>query len=1338
MAGIFQSNEGKICTVLSDNQVDGINNGLRDISVSCGSKQKKPGGISKKKQAATKSPNIIKNKGKEIKRPLSQTSCRSPRYESVFQKPNAAYSSSTRKTVNRLSSSDPSGDAILRKSISGEQLKGFRYSGSSSPSQSSDITKYNIFRGRGRRGSDSCPEKGYILPYGLRVQHAAHKCMWSGSESGSATSPAGSGSQPSGEAVGVIKNSYILPESKKKGTEGQSRIAAQKKQKSTKDFKFDAYMPLCEVQQGLKKGELIEGVLRINPRNYEDAYISAPDGQMDIYIGGILDRNRALNGDVVVVQLKLPKDWKILREDLGDYQKQQSCKIINFNRNKSNNRQNKSPFKDRSKKFSNTLFNPSDKLNNKLDDRENFRKKKKHIRKNTKKNKYSLETENVPKSNSDDYIPYLKEDFSSTSVNNPVYKTQCEEIKSNCRLHNESNIDSKNDEMDQPWMSPTSDNLFLIPDDIQNYECSELEIPYTADRVTDEDIGTINNGSMAVAPEELSGDEFSQSVSGDSTCSFHLDRVQEDSRFMECLQNEVNNNEENFIAQAGIVLNVEDSLERENDFNAFNCNTEAYIQTGASTDPTNCNEIQQDICSFDHSNSSNSLGTVFNNHVPNDETVSEKCRTNSFVNDNTDSEITNNKQEQNIISLVEVKNQESNNCNKQKKKKKRRNKNKTDISEENGSDLRHLSVTELLKHPDGSRFIQKTAKVVYILEKKHTRKAAGFIKLLQDKSSKWALFSPTDHKLPRIFIPMNECPKDFLLRPDDFSKYLFLAEIIEWTDESKFAKGKLIQKLGETGEVEAETQGILLENGIDTNDFSDQIEKELNDYLDWIVPEEELKERKDFRKECVFTIDPSTARDLDDAVSCRFLRDGLYEIGVHIADVTYFVKENTALDTTASDRATSIYLVQKVIPMLPPLLCERLCSLNPGEDRLTFSVVWKMNEDGEILDEWFGRSMICSCMKLSYNHAQEMIENPQKEWDSSNELPPIHGNHKLNDVVRKVLHLNKIAKKLREKRFRDGALRLDQVKLQFSLDKETGLPSGFTIYEHKDSNKLIEEFMLLANMAVAHRIYEFYPDQALLRRHPPPDNKMMNNIVTMCSAMGIQINSSTSGSLQASLNSLFSDDDIYSQARIQVLTTLCSKPMKCALYFNSGNLTDTSLYHHYALNVPLYTHFTSPIRRYPDIIVHRLLAASLGYRPPPAYESRVLQRLVNHCNDMKYTGKRVNEISSELFLFIFVKECGPLEEKAMVMGVMDHSFDVLILRMGVVKRVYCDKLDLKSAVYEKDRGVPKLTLLWNGGNELRQVIEIFSLVDIIISVCPEETFKFNLMMKNPETAGLED
>ncbi|KAM8954089.1 DIS3-like exonuclease 2 [Pelodytes ibericus] len=633
--------------------------------------------------------------------------------------------------------------------------------------------------------------------------------------------------------------------------------------------------------------------------------------------------------------------------------------------------------------------------------------------------------------------------------------------------------------------------------------------------------------------------------------------------------------------------------------------------------------------------------------------------------------------------------------------------------------------------------LQKTAKVVCILEKKHSRAATGFIKPLTDKggelAKKYALFSPVDHRLPRIYVPLVDCPDGFLTRPQDYATTLFICRITSWREDSNFAEGNLMKSLGQAGEIEPETEGILLEYGVDFSDFPDQVLQCLPQNLPWSIPADEFQKRKDLRKECIFTIDPATARDLDDALSCKPLQDGNFEVGVHIADVSYFVEEGSSLDLLAGERATSVYLVQKVIPMLPRLLCEELCSLNPMTDRLTFSVIWKMTPQGQILDEWFGRSIICSCVKLSYDHAQSMIEAPDK-LISASELPPMSAHHTIDEIHQAVLNLNRIAQSLRQQRFDEGALRLDQLKLAFTLDKESGMPQGCYIYNYKDSNKLVEEFMLLANMAVAHQIYRNFPKKALLRRHPPPQTKLLNDLMEFCDQMGLDLDFTNSGTLHKSLNEQFGTDE-YSNARKEVLTNMCSRPMQMAVYFCTGALKDECLFRHYALNVPLYTHFTSPIRRFADLVVHRLLAASIGCGPPVKPNQDAIQKQAEHCNDRKTASKRVQDLSSELFFSVFVKECGPLESEAMVMGVLNEAFDVLVLRYGVQKRIYCNALPLVSSHFQQIGKKPELTLIWtpeqDGEQLVRQVIGVFTLVEVVLK-SDNVPLKYTAVLKKPE------
>ncbi|VDD94034.1 unnamed protein product [Enterobius vermicularis] len=513
--------------------------------------------------------------------------------------------------------------------------------------------------------------------------------------------------------------------------------------------------------------------------------------------------------------------------------------------------------------------------------------------------------------------------------------------------------------------------------------------------------------------------------------------------------------------------------------------------------------------------------------------------------------------------------------------------------------------------------LQKTAEVVGIKEKKHSRIAAGTIKPLGDGSRKWVLFSPSDSRVPRMMVAADQAPKGFFNRPQDFSKFLYVAHMLEWPCTSLFAPGLVIY----------------------------------GHYSHFL--QEDLKCRRDFRREVVFTIDPLTARDLDDALHIRAIEDcdGAgrpgWEVGVHIADVSHFVKPGTEVDMWASRRATSVYLVDRVIPMLPRALCEDLCSLLPGVERLTVSVVWNMDDEGNIYDEWFGKSVIRSCCKLAYEHVQVRI----------------------------------LAIFLGNRRSKQGSLRIEQPKLCFDLT-DKGTPRGVSIYERKQAHSLVEEFMLLANAAVARKIEGYFPDRALLRRHPPPRAYVFRNVLEKCKLMGFNVDGSSSSSLASSLRE-YSTRDKYNHQMIQVLSNLLLKSMRLAEYFCTGTVMDKSKYAHYALAAPYYTHFTSPIRRYPDIMVHRFLSAALGSEPDPPWNIKEISDIASYCNTKKLAAKTVSEIHAEMYFGLYVKACGPLVEKAVVLQVLDAAFDVLIIRYGLFKRVYVNVSDNNIKIIDK-------------------------------------------------------
>lgn len=590
--------------------------------------------------------------------------------------------------------------------------------------------------------------------------------------------------------------------------------------------------------------------------------------------------------------------------------------------------------------------------------------------------------------------------------------------------------------------------------------------------------------------------------------------------------------------------------------------------------------------------------------------------------------------------------------------------------------------------------LSRTANVVFILEKKHPRLAAGHLNVYRNNAYGFALMSPVDNRLPRLMIPLNECPDDFKARPTDYAKTLFIARISNWNLNVAFASGKLMRSLGEAGHIEPETEAMLIANDIDSSPFEKDVINCLPNGATWQITKEELSKRRDLRKECIFTIDPATARDLDDALSCKKIGEDLYEVGVHIADVSHFIEQGSALDRVATQRATSVYLAQKVVPMLPSVLCEQLCSLNPGVERLAYSVIWNMTSNGTVLKEWFGRTVIRSCIKLSYNHAQQMIESAEDDQLNSEEYPAVDGGFSLGKIRDTVQLLFGMSDFLRKKRFESGALRLDQPKLAFTLESKTGLPNGCSVYEYKDSNRMIEEFMLLANMAVGRKIYDAHPDRAILRCHPPPHPQMMEDLLNQCKLYNIAFDISDSSSISQSLEKVSEMEPEVRDYMLPALTLMCTKPFQNAKYFCTGTVEDESVYRHYALNVPIYTHFTSPIRRYPDVLVHRFLTAALDGQFEVTSEAKELQKIAEHCNDKKWAAKKVSEQSSLLFFSIYVLECGPLVEKGVVVGILDQAVDILCTRIGMVQRVYCDKLSLFRHEFKMVDLKPQMTLHW--------------------------------------------
>ena len=392
-----------------------------------------------------------------------------------------------------------------------------------------------------------------------------------------------------------------------------------------------------------------------------------------------------------------------------------------------------------------------------------------------------------------------------------------------------------------------------------------------------------------------------------------------------------------------------------------------------------------------------------------------------------------------------------------------------------------------------------------------------------------------------------------------------VARIVQWRDDEMNPRGEIIDILGVKGENNTEMHAILAEFGLPYK-YPENVEKAAEKIQEGITKEEVAK-REDFRNVTTFTIDPRDAKDFDDALSIRRLGNGNWEVGVHIADVTHYVHPNTIIDKEAQKRATSVYLVDRTIPMLPERLSNGLCSLRPNEEKLTFSAIFEMDHKANVVNSRIGRTVIKSDRRFTYEEAQTIIETGEGEY------------------AEELAVLNTLAKELRRRRFQGGALEFDRAEVRFEID-ETGKPVSVYFKESKDANKLIEEFMLLANLTVAESIGKVPKGKKaktfVYRVHDNPDPDKLSNLALIATRFGYKLNTDgSSRQVNQSVNRLLRD--VKGKGEENMLSILAIRSMAKANY-------STDNVGHYGLNMPYYTHFTSPIRRYPDMMVHRLLA----------------------------------------------------------------------------------------------------------------------------------------------------
>ena len=436
------------------------------------------------------------------------------------------------------------------------------------------------------------------------------------------------------------------------------------------------------------------------------------------------------------------------------------------------------------------------------------------------------------------------------------------------------------------------------------------------------------------------------------------------------------------------------------------------------------------------------------------------------------------------------------------------------------------------------------------------RKREVFVGIVEI-SKHFAFLIPEHNQLPfDIFIPL-----DKLKNAERGQKAV--AKIVEWSDKQKNPIGEIVEVLGNAGENNTEMHAILAEYGLPYQ-FPTRVEEAAAE-IDETISEQEIARRRDFRHITTFTIDPADAKDFDDALSFRRISDNRVEVGVHIADVTHYVRPNTVLEKEAYLRGTSVYLVDRTVPMLPEKLSNKVCSLRPNEDKLCFSAVFELDNEAHVQNQWFGRTIINSDHRFAYEDAQTVIETKQ------------------GPLADEILALNDLAQKLRSRRFAAGAISFEREEVKFQLDDEAR-PIGVYLKEQKESNQLIEEFMLLANKKVAEFIGKPIEGKArtfVYRIHGEPNEDKLSTFALFIKRFGYQLQTKSKKKIAESMNNLLSS--VNGKAEQSVIETLAVRTMAKAEY-------STKNIGHYGLAFDYYTHFTSPIRRYPDMMVHRLLA----------------------------------------------------------------------------------------------------------------------------------------------------